>query len=359
MAKQTSRRGAPSTGSRGSKSPRGNAAVKIPSPVPMMEDLWASWRTYALAAAFELGVFTHIASGAQTAEAVAAKASASAPAMRRLLDAMVAMGYLRRKGETYSLSPEAETYLVRGRPLYAEGAEMMARGLSMGWSQLAEAVRTGRPVMPAAEPGRGRREFFPMLVKVIFPTSYAAARAAVAAIAAPQRAKLAAILDVAAGSGAWSIAFAEAIPTAHVTVVDYPEVTPIAREFAERHGVADRYDYLEGNLREVDFGRARYDLVILGHIVHGEGREHGRRLIERSAEALRERGMLLIGDFIPRDDRTGPPIPMLFGLNMLIGAPEGDVFTLREYREWLKGAGFRQIRVLRAPAPSPLILAIK
>ncbi len=359
MAKQASKGRAASTGSGGSEKARATAGGRISSPMPLVEDMWAAWRTYALAAAFELEVFTHIASGAQSAEAVAAKANASAPAMRRLLDAMVAMGYLGRKDETYTLSPQADTYLVRGRPLYAEGAAMMVRGLSMGWSQLAEVVRTGRPFMAGGDPERRRREFFAILVKSIFPTSYAAAKAAAAAIPRARRARIASILNVAAGSGAWSIAFAEAIPTARVTAVDYPEVTPITREFAQRHGVADRYDYLEGNLRELDFGGARYDLVILGHIVHGEGREHGRRLIERSAAALRDHGMLLIADFIPRDDRTGPAIPMLFGLNMLIGAPEGDVFTMREYREWLKGAGLRQIRTLRAPAPSPLILATK
>lgn len=51
--------------------------------------------------------------------------------------------------------------------------------------------------------------------------------------------------------------------------------------------------------------------------------------------------MLLIGEFVPNDDRTEPPVAMLFGLNMLLHTPVGDVFTLKEYREWLKGAGFR------------------
>ncbi|MGA8566363.1 MAG: hypothetical protein WB580_01090 [Candidatus Binataceae bacterium] len=32
--------------------------------------------------------------------------------------------------------------------------------------------------------------------------------------------------------------------------------------------------------------------------------------------------------------------PLLFGLNMLLHTPAGDVFTMREYREWLKEAGF-------------------
>jgi 3-hydroxy-5-methyl-1-naphthoate 3-O-methyltransferase len=83
-------------------------------------------------------------------------------------------------------------------------------------------------------------------------------------------------------------------------------------------------------------------------------------LCERCFRPLAERGMLLIGEFVPNDDRSGPPIAMLFGLNMLLHTPAGDVFTMKDYREWLKGAGFRTIKTIRTPwAVSALILAGK
>jgi hypothetical protein len=50
---------------------------------------------------------------------------------------------------------------------------------------------------------------------------------------------------------------------------------------------------------------------------------------------------------------------LLFGLNMLLQTEEGNVFTLREYRAWLKAAGFRKVKTVPVPAPSPLILATK
>ena len=61
-----------------------------------------------------------------------------------------------------------------------------------------------------------------------------------------------------------------------MTTVDFPEMTPITREFAEKLGVAARYDYLEGDLRKVGFGHEAYDLVILGHIFHSEGKRTAR-----------------------------------------------------------------------------------
>src|SRR5258708_5742742 len=134
------------------------------------------------------------------------------------------------------------------------------------WSHLTEVVKSGRP-FSAVDTEQTGRDFFPKLVTAIFPMSYGAAREAAAAFPEKTRKRIKNILDVAAGSAAWSIAFAQAIPDARVTVVDYPEVTQVARQFAERLGVAERYDYLEGNLREVDFGPNKYHLLILAHLL--------------------------------------------------------------------------------------------
>jgi ubiquinone/menaquinone biosynthesis C-methylase UbiE len=203
-------------------------------------------------------------------------------------------------------------------------------------------------------------DFFAMLVKVIFPPNFVGAKAAVSSLPTSARGRIKNVLDVAAGAGAWSIPFAQANKATRVTVIDFPQVTPVAREYASRFGVSDQYEYREGDLHEVDFGNRGYDLVTLGHVIHAVGREAGQRLIERSAAALRDRGMLLIAEFIPNDDRTGPSLPLLFGLNMMLHSPVGDVFTMKDYRSWLKAAGFKTIKAIRTPAaPSPLILASK
>lgn len=328
------------------------------SPQQITEDLWAAWKTQALVAGIELGVFTHIFEGKRTANEIARAARASSKGMERLLDALVAVGYLNRKGERYGLQPVSEKFLVSTAETYMGGMALSTKMVWNHWGNLTESVKTGRPVT-AVDGHEDAREFFPKLVSAIFPASYAAARATVASLPEKSRGKIRSILDVAAGSGAWSLAFAQAIPGARVTVVDYEEVIPIARQFAERMGVADRYDYIEGNLRDLDFGRGRYDLVILGHIIHSEGEKWGRKLIKKSHKALKEGGQLLIAEMVPNDRRTAPPIPLLFGLNMLLHTEQGGVFTMREYREWLKEADFKSVKTIEAPAPSPIIMATK
>jgi 2-polyprenyl-3-methyl-5-hydroxy-6-metoxy-1,4-benzoquinol methylase len=141
--------------------------------------------------------------------------------------------------------------------------------------------------------------------------------------------------------------------------MDYPEVTAVTRQYAAEFGVAGRYDYLEGDLRQVEFGREQYDVVILGHIIHTEGEKWGKALISKSYDALKPGGMLVIAEMIPNDSRTGPVFPLLFGLNMILHTKEGDVFTMAQYKQWLKQAGFKNVKTVEADSPAPLILATR
>jgi SAM-dependent methyltransferase len=328
------------------------------SPAAMMEDLMGVWRSRTLVAAVELDVFSHIAKGKRTVKDIAEAAGASPRGVARLLDALTAIGYLRKIGSRYSLHPDSAAFLVPGKKAYV-GAMTDSVSLTWdAWKNLTEAVRSGRPAeaMNVAEEGK---VFFLKLVTGLFPGNFSASVAGVSRIPETERRKIHRILDVAAGSGAWSLAFAQAIPHARVTSMDFPEMTPITRGFAEKLGVADRYEYLEGDLRQVDFGHDAFDLVILGHIVHSEGETHGKELLRKSYAALRPGGKLLIAEFVPNDARTGPAMPLLFGLNMLLQTEEGNVFTLREYRTWLKAAGFRKVTTLPVSPPSTLILAAK
>jgi ubiquinone/menaquinone biosynthesis C-methylase UbiE len=326
------------------------------SPAAIMEDLTGAWRSRALATGIELNIFGHIAKGKRTAKEVAEAAGASPRGVALLLDALTGIGYLRKSGSRYGLPPASAAFLVPGKKNYV-GA--MAHALSLGWDawkNLTESVRTGRPEETVNVAAKGR-EFFPKLVASIFPGNFAASVSAVSHFSNKERDKIHTILDVAAGTGAWSLAFAQAISQARVTTVDFPEMTPVTREFAEKFGVADRYEYLEGDLREIDFGRDRFDLVILGHIVHSEGETHGKNLLRKSHAALKPGGKLLIAEYVPNDARTGPAMPLLFGLNMLLQTEEGNVFTFKEYRHWLKAAGFRKVTTMPVPAPSTVILA--
>ncbi len=199
-----------------------------------MEDLTGGWRSQTLVAGAELDVFGHIAAGKRTAGEIAKAAGASPRGMTALLDALTAIGYLRKSGSRYALQPIAAAFLIPGGKNYV-GAMAHALSLTWGaWGQLSEAVKTGRPAETVNVAAKGK-EFFPKLVASIFPGNYAAAGMVLSQFAKKERHKIYAILDVAAGSGAWSLPFAQAIPQARVATLDFPEMTAITREFAEKY----------------------------------------------------------------------------------------------------------------------------
>lgn len=328
------------------------------TPQQITDLLWSARSAMALISGIDLEVFTHIANGKRTASQIAQAAAADTRGMQYLLYALVGLGYLNKNGDQFGLEPVSAAFLVKGKETYmGVFAEETKMNLA-AWNNLTDVVKTGKP-LSAVNTDKGGREFFPKLVSAIFPLSFAGANAVAASLNNEQRNSIKNILDVAAGSGAWSLAFARAIPDAKVTAVDYPEVTPITRDFAKRFEMTDRYSFIEGNLREVDFGKKKYDLVILGHIIHSEGEEFGRKLIQKSSDALKDGGMLLIAEMVPNDERTGPVMPLIFGLNMLINTESGGVYTMKQYNEWLKDAGFKKIWTVDIPAPSPAILATK
>lgn len=329
-----------------------------PSSMQIFLDLmFAARRAEALAAAVDLDLFSRIAEGNNTPARIASAAGTSENATRRLLDAVAALGYLKKSNQSYRLTPGAAEYLVRGKPLYMGDNAQVQRMLGASWSMLADVVRSGRPFNSRASE-QDREQFFARLVPALFANNFNAASAAVERLTPKQKGGIRRILDIAAGAAPWSIPFARASRKARVTVIDYPAVVRVTREYAQRWGVADRYDYIEGDFNRVEFGSG-FDLAILGHILHGMGPEAARELLRRCCGALSPGGMLLIAEFVANDDRSGPEIAMLFGLNMLIGTEDGDVYTMGEYREWLKGAGFRKVTTIAAAHVSPLILATK
>jgi ubiquinone/menaquinone biosynthesis C-methylase UbiE len=307
-----------------------------------------------LTASLRLGLFSHMAAGRSTVADIARAAAASERGTRMLLDALAGFGLLSKSGQRYELTPHARQYLVRESADYAGGlAESWA--MLEAWTHLDECVRTGQPVR-RVEAQELAEEFFPTLVRTLHVVNREPARRIAATLGAGASAEGLRVLDVACGSGVWGIAFAEADSSARITAQDFPGVLPTTREYVERHGLTERFDFLPGDLKEVDFGEAQYDVALLGNIVHSEGEASSRDLFRRLGRALRPGGRLVVIDMIPNDSRTAPPYPLIFAINMLINTETGDTYTLAEYTAWLREAGFARVEAADIGSHSPAVI---
>jgi cyclopropane fatty-acyl-phospholipid synthase-like methyltransferase len=163
------------------------------------------------------------------------------------------------------------------------------------------------------------------------------------------------MLDVGGGSGAYSIAFASANENLQVDLLDLATVIPIAQGHIKSAGLAGRIRTRPGDLRADKFGEG-YDLVFVSAICHMLGPGENKDLLQRCFEALAPRGRVVIQDFILEPDKTAPKSAALFALNMLVGTQAGSTYTEAEYATWLEEVGFQEVRHVRLPGPSGLIV---
>lgn len=327
------------------------------TPEKIFETYFAHMRTGVLVTSVDLELYTHIKNGHSTAVEIAKAAKASPRGMEILLNSLVALNFLTKSSDAYQLTPLAEKFLVKDNPAYlgdwVQTADMNQKDLM----HLTEVVRTGKS-FSHIEQEEGE-EYFKKLDPGIFPVTYPWAKAAAEALGIGKTWKNLDVLDVGAGSGAWSIPFAELDAGTKVTALDLPGILKITRKFVDRFGLNERFSYLPGDMQKIDFGREKYDLVILGQICHMLNAETNQRLFSRIHRSLKRGGRLLISSFIPDDERSSAVVPLLFAAMELIVTTEGNTYTMKEYREWLQGAGFSSIATIDAPGPSPLIIANK
>ena len=313
------------------------ARTEPPTPKPIMELATAFQRSRPLLTAFELGLFTTLNAEARTSGDVADALGTDPRATDRLMNALVALGLLDKRGGRFSNTALAERYLVKGRPEYMAGIGH-TNHLWDTWSQLTEVVRTGQPAGGAEINDRGNDWLRPFIAAMHFRAKQNAAEV----VALLPLDGVSRLLDLGGGSGAYATAFARSRRGIAAVVFDLPNVIPLTKVYIAQEGLAAEVttatgDYLSGSLG------SGYDMVFMSAVIHSNSVEDNRLLMRKAAEALNPGGQIVVQDFLVNEERDGPLLPTLFALNMLVGTPEGDTYTESEVRAWMTEAGCRAI----------------
>jgi len=329
------------------------------TPEKIQQLAWGYAPPLIIEAALHHGVFDWLDGGSKTVEEVAARSGASLRGLRAVLNALAGLELLTKDAAgRFGLTADSAAFLVSSKPGYLGGViRHTSTQLLPTWLALSEVVRTGKPAASVNREQVGA-EFFHSFVEDIFPMSYPSAQRLAEALEIASAKKPVSVLDLAAGSGVWGITLAQRSPRVTVTAVDWPGVLDVTRKVAARLGVAGRFSFVAGDLASADFGRG-HDIATLGHILHSEGEKRGRALLKKTFGALAPGGTIAIAEFLVDDERTGPPVSLIFAVNMLVNTDEGDTWSFDEIAGWLREAGFRDPRTIEAPGPSPLILATK
>jgi (2Fe-2S) ferredoxin len=300
--------------------------------------------------ALELDVFTAVGERASAAE-VAGRLDTDPRSTEMLLNALAAMGLLLKQAHWFRNSPVAARYFSTASPDCARTALLHTVNLWKNWSTLTEAVRAGTSVMNR-EVGERGESWIQTFIAAMHRNASERAGAVVRAVGAVEGR----MLDVGGGSGAYSIAFAQANPQLEADILDLPEVAPIAQGHIHDAGLDGRVRVRCGDLRRSSLGEG-YSLVFVSAICHMLSPDENRDLLERCFAALTPHGRIVVQDFILEPEKTSPKSAALFALNMLTGTRAGSSYSEPEYAAWLNAAGFRAIRHVRMPGPASLMVA--
>jgi hypothetical protein len=290
------------------------------TPDAIMQLGLAFWGSKTLLSAVELKLFTVLADGPASAEALTVRLALHPRSVKDFLDALVALGQLERRDGLYANTPAGALFLDSRKPTYVGGILEMANArLYPFWGALTEALRTGEP---QNEVKQGRDLFDeiyrdPKILAEFLKAMTGLSLGAAHAIADRfPWADYKSFADIGTAQGGLPVVLAQAHP--HLTGIgfDLPVVRPHFDAYAAQHGLSSRLSFQAG-----DFFADRMptvDVLIMGHILHDWSLDKKRALIRNAYAALPYGGALIVYDPIIDDDRRRNAFGLLMSLNMLI-----------------------------------------
>jgi hypothetical protein len=311
-----------------------------PTPELFFDTIRGYERTEALRAAIELDLFTQVAAGHDTAAELARACRAAPRGVRILADYLTIIGFLRKEGDRYALTPDSAAFLDRRSPAYLGGTVdfLLTDDVRGCFGHLAAAVRRGGTAVSEEGTVSHDNPVWVAFARAMGPLMHLPAQL-LAGLVGGDPAKPLRVLDVAAGHGLFGIAVAQRYPRAEVTALDWPNVLAVAADNARTAGIGGRYSLRPGSAFDVDWG-GPYDVVLLTNFFHHFDAAACEGLAAKAYAALAPGGRALTLDFIPEPDRVSPPSAAGFALTMLATTARGDAYTFAEYQRFFGQAGF-------------------
>ena len=308
----------------------------VPKAIESLAD--AVYPSFAMLAGMDLDLFTPLRDGPLTVEEIAQAAGTDRAKTAPLLYALVAVGLLKVDGGRFLNSPEANRFLVRGKPDYIG---MRHHAYRRRWNSVlcvAETICTGVPQRGmdyARMPTDVRESFY----RGTFTECLAAGRE----LAKSQDfSGFRNLVDVGGGSGGLAIAMAEAWPNLSVTIADLPAIAPIAQRHIDEAGFATRINVCPTNVVS-DPLSGSYDVAVMRGLFPVLTPEQIRSALANVYPALTPGSPLYVVGWILDDSRTSPLSYATYNLLFVNDYADGLIRTEAEHRAWLEEADFEYV----------------
>jgi len=309
----------------------------------------AYWGSQTLLTANRLRIFDALAGGPLTAGELASELQLDERTTALLLNACVALGLCEKSAGRFGNSRASSAYLVSGSAASIANAISYSDDLYTTWGKLGSALQNGASPK-SAETYLGRDEAETRhFVYGMHDRAMAIGRALPEMIDLSGRKKM---LDVGGGPGTYSALLTERFPGLQSDVLELEGVARIAREILDDMGASDNVTMIDGDYHASDFGSG-YDAVLMSGMFHRETAANCRRLIDKARDCMEPGGILVVSDIFADTGGAGPTFAALFGLNMMLTAPDGGIHADADVASWMTDAGFTDIDRQSFPPPMP------
>jgi SAM-dependent methyltransferase len=302
------------------------------------------WRSSLLITAAQLDLFGWLGKLERSPAAVAAHFGGNAQAWEMFLNALCGMGLLRKRAEKFSNTAFASRYLG-----CAEATVLLPNYDAWDvWGGLASSLTTGkRPkTQKPFVSDRGKAE------RLLRSLHLHAQQIAPYLIEKLPLTGCRTLLDVGGGLGTFAAAFCRHYPRLRATLVEHPNILPLARRALRDSGMARRVRVIGTDFLREALPRG-FDTVFVSNVLHAHGVVENRSLLTQLHRCLNPGGHLILRDVFMGRDRTAPEWGALFSVSLLLHTPRGRCYALDEILQWLRQAGFTRIKGPFRSSPLP------
>lgn len=309
----------------------------------------AFWGSQTLLTANRLGVFDVLAEGPMSGGDIASRLQLDPRMTELFLNACVGLGLCEKHEGLFSNSPASAAFLVTGSPASIGNSVSFMDDIYATWGDLEQSLRSGKPAKPPIEYLGQDEEQTRHFVYSMHDRAMAIGRPLPDVVDLNGRRRM---LDVGGGPGTFSALLTERFDGLNADVLELEGVAKVAEEILAETGAADRVSLIRGDYHTSDFGSG-YDVVLMSGMFHRETEATCRQLISKAHGCLDPGGILIVNDVFADPGGTTPEFSALFGITMMLTAPDGCVHADADVAAWMASTGFGEIEQKPFPPPMP------
>ncbi len=294
-------------------------------------------------AATRAGLFEALRDQDRTVQEVAERCGTNPQATAKVMDALLAHGYLKYRRGCYGLNRLSRKWLLADSPhtlLHKLDFQEVEWRLTEGFDQwLSDGIARDMHRMLSLDEWRryqwGMRDI-----------STAPARELAWRARLPRAAR--SLLDIGGSHGFYSVQLCRRHSGLTATILELPEAVPIAADILAREDMGDRVSHVAGDALEDELGVESYDAVLAANLIHHFDEDQNLRLARKVARALRPGGVFMIMDAVRADKptdanqpsrRLGAVLDVYFGL-----ASASGTWSIGTIQTWQRAAGLHPQR---------------